>query len=407
MEMNEKDIIEQLISAFQTPYTVECNVRYSNNQIFDAIVYYKTIPYVIVEIKESEQNFQHAIEYLLKGNAIVNNYWSMMTNGRTCCLKGGSDIDFSSYSLDEALRKIKDIQSLKESIDSTCIAEVKDIFTKYEYSEFTNDIELVPTASAHPYIVFESKESEKKLFEKIIGEKFNSYEGKLHKYTSLQTLFESIKTNSYRLNGLAGMNDKSEGYYWDEAVSGTKQFPNETINEYFISSFSKIKDDLTLWRLYGNDGKGVCLTFKLKTRINLDNVVLSKLKYVTKEDNCFKFFKELREKNFVFQDIELWKCLFKPIEYKDEKEYRLIMRGKGGDLKVKESGFYITNDNSIINPYIIFDMSSDDFPLELEEITLGPKCPELQVNVVQLMHLLKNSGLSGIEVSESSVKTYR
>ena len=84
-----------------------------------------------------------------------------------------------------------------------------------------------------------------------------------------------------------------------------------------------------------------------------------------------------------------------------------MMRGKSGDLKVTESGFYITNDSSIINPYITFDMSSDNFPLELKEITLGPKYPELQVNVVQLIHLLKISGLLGIKVSESSVKTYR
>lgn len=407
MEMIEKEIIKQIISAFPETYTIECEVRYNEGRVFDAIIYYKTIPYVLVEIKDSEQNFQQTTKYLLRGKKIVNSYWSMVTNGSTCRLNGGASLDFMTYSLDEALKRIKDIKSVIDGMDTTNFAGVTGIFAKYDYGEFANDLELVPAANAQPYITYKSKESERYLFEKIIKEKFNSYKGELHKYTSLQTLFESIKTNSYRLNGLAGMNDKSEGYYWDEAVNGTKQVPKETINDYFISSFSTKKDNLTLWRLYGNDGKGVCLTFQLKTSFNRDSMVLSKVKYVEKDNNCFKLFKELMENNFIFQDIEQWKCLFKPLEYEDEDEYRLILRDKGDKVLVKEKDYYMMNDSSIINSYVTFDMNHVDFPLELKKITLGPKCPEQQVNIIQIVHLLKVSGFSGVEVNESSVKTYR
>ena len=50
---------------------------------------------------------------------------------------------------------------------------------------------------------------------------------------------------------------------------------------------------------------------------------------------------------------------------------------------------------------------NDDFPLKLQEIILGPKCPEKEINRNQLYVLLKRNGFEGVNVDFSNIDNYR
>lgn len=404
--MREEEILKQVLFAFSNTFSTKSEVRWGNGRVYDAIIYYKTIPYVVVELK-TYLNEPHSIcNRLFEDRKVVNCYWCMVTDGSTCYLQNMHE-ELFQCSLNDAILKIQDIESIRRNIDDTKLQEVVYVLTKYGHEEFVNKLELVPTADSQPVIVFDSSQTEMELFETIIGKPFNTYDEKIHKYTSLRTAFEMINQCSFRMNGIAGMNDNSEGYYWDEAVTGKKQEPKDTINDYFISSFSTEYDNLTLWRLYGDDGKGVCLTFKVIKGSEISGMTLGAIKYMPKDDSNFEFFRTLDKTNFVYQDIEQWKCFFKSQEYKEEKEYRLMLKKNENDLNVKESGYYITNSNSIINPYVTLNMNSGEFPLELKTITFGPKFPEQKVNQLQLFSLLRSKGLYRVKIQESNVITYR
>ncbi len=212
------------------------------------------------------------------------------------------------------------------------------------------------------------------------------------------------------MNGILGMNDKSEGMYWDEVVGKSNSLINNMLNDIFISSFCSKRDDLTMWRLYGDDAKGVCLSFRVKEHYDDKNFIIRGVKYAPEENEYFKLFRELDTNRFIFEDIAEWKCFFKPNEYKIEDEYRLLCRGNVkamGKGKGKGKDYHITSESSIINPYITLDMLAPDFPLELTCVTLGPKFPAHEgINIDQLQHLLKERGLSQY-IQPSNITTYR
>ena len=87
------------------------------------------------------------------------------------------------------------------------------------------------------------------------------------RYTSLNSLFLTIKNGVQVMCSITCMNDKGETSYADKYV-GFGAFANtsksiEENNDCFILSCCNIemKDNLTMWRLYGDDGKGVCLEY--------------------------------------------------------------------------------------------------------------------------------------------------
>ena len=400
--MTEHEIKQVVFEKFFGDFAIREEYK-NGSRYIDAVAFYKTIPYVAIEIKQSLEGFH--IDDALETLKTIDCYWCLVTDGKKCLLRGRQTGDFESYPLCDAIAKIKNVKEVSKNHPRAILQQVEQIFREYKHDKFVNYLELVPIDGNRAKVVLGSKQVEKKLFEKIIKNKFNSRKGEIHRYTSLRTAFEMINKKTFRMNGIAGMNDKSEGYYWDEAVSGEQQEPKETVNDYFISSFSSVPDDLTLWRLYGDEGKGVCLSFQFKEKFN--GITLGKTKYAPKDANCFKFFKAVLDNNFVFQDIDQWKCFFKPLEYEVEAEYRLILKKDKDGLNIKDEGYYITNDSLIINPYVTLDMCSNDFPLTLKKITLGPLYPELRVNIVQLECLLKGRGIYGVSVKESKVKTYR
>lgn len=248
------------------------------------------------------------------------------------------------------------------------------------------------------------------------------------RYSSSGTLRRILLDGHESMCGLACMNDKSEGFFLDKCITGDsfnlyrKPLPIiDKYNEVFILSLcDKSKsDDLTMWRLYGDDCRGVCLHYE----VDLDEIrnslefflmpicygnnnpvvllfkILSKLPYIG----------GLR---FGLTHMRIWRYFVKPDDFGVEDEYRLLYIPNAGSQSTLK---WIVNDGcGIYHPLREFDSplhnNKSIFPLKLTKVVLGPKCAEAQINKVQLKSYIRtNSKITnkGVDIDVSKIDFYR
>ena len=246
----------------------------------------------------------------------------------------------------------------------------------------------------------------------------------LCRYTTMSSLIRIIENKKNSVCSIVCMNDKSECYYAVKYISKKNididtLSPNqiEELNKYFIMSCTPIKDfdRLTMWRMYADDAKGVCIKMKIDNNIinnqNPDDGIkfyLAKVSYGDpngnhKELDCIK---KLEELNILLQRKSIWYHFFKPYDYKDENEVRLLCKCE--DI---EKYKWITV-NSILCPVVEFKIeeSKNEFPLIIESVLLGPKCPEKEINAKQLQYRINNQSIINskqITIGTSKIDHYR
>ena len=245
--------------------------------------------------------------------------------------------------------------------------------------------------------------------------------------TSLPELSVSLQAS------LAGMNDNSEyRYAWD--CFFREELPldetEDCINCTYVLSCSsmKQKDSLEMWRLYGDDGKGVCLIFDVDKPEN--PLLLAKTIYEfvhengrKKLDNKWRLLKHLTtELNNIGIPLKLrnqnkWLPFFKSGDYHYENEVRLLYEENDESNNFHTSHDWVLNNaNSIFTPYVQFDLSDKGeqqkttFPLKLKGIVLGPKCPEKEMNAKQIKNMLRRDPSLqrlNIDIQVSKITNYR
>lgn len=225
---------------------------------------------------------------------------------------------------------------------------------------------------------------------------------KIYRYTTLNTIYSMLNYNSFRMNCLVGMNDTTEVNYAENYITGTNrdytQAPWQTVDAYnrrFISSCSLKEDDLTQWRLYADDSKGVCLVLSVDEKLLNSKFVLKRISYGEKDgshpelDFITKIIATLKTElniDFDFKTLTTWRHFFKPFDYTVEAEVRLLFVLHDEDVK---KGWLLTNSHSILNPYVEFKLNDDGLPVQLTEIVLGPKCPEKEINQKQFEQIIR------------------
>lgn len=248
---------------------------------------------------------------------------------------------------------------------------------------------------------------------------------KVYRYTTLSTIYSMLNYNSFRMNCLVGMNDTTEVNYAENYVTGTNrdytQAHWKTVDSYnkrFISSCSLKDDDLTQWRLYADDSKGICLVMNVNQELLNSKFILKRISYGKKDnthpelDLIRKIIAILKDKlgiDFEFKTLSIWRHFFKPYDYKVEEEVRLLF------IMTEEmkKGWVLTASHNILNPYVEFKLNDKDMPLQLTEIVLGPKCPEKEINQKQFeqfireLNHVKDYNISKLKVSISKIKNYR
>jgi hypothetical protein len=119
--------------------------------------------------------------------------------------------------------------------------------------------------------------------------------------------------------------DKYIGVYYTPLNSLTLAEMKE-LNNNFISSCTNIqkKDDLTMYRLYGEDSKGVCLVFDFHPDRQLNNMQMRKISYGETRNrhailDFLKLFISLLSSTygirFRFKYLDIWKHFFKSSDY--------------------------------------------------------------------------------------------
>ena len=244
-----------------------------------------------------------------------------------------------------------------------------------------------------------------------------------------------------RLYNTAYMNDPEEGLYLfdcdslKEIVSYIEE--ERYFNTYLASLSTHQIDNLTMWRLYGQDGKGISILLPYKdyksiipslidlftgtfhsnqSDIDADegNILLYEVSYDCKEirmkiaekiesiekiiiDNNDSNNKELRECLFRFfaRACDEIRYLFKNPQYQIEKEFRYLTFHNINSLSVKEDERDI--------PHLYVETQPDLFR-KGTEIIIGPKAEDQIALKLDIEYRLKRYGFNDVSVSISKAK---
>ena len=237
----------------------------------------------------------------------------------------------------------------------------------------------------------------------------------LFHYTSIDVLcklFTDIKNNQllFHASSVDFMNDTAEYLL---AKRQCKDEIDEMVIEHmkgipFVLCFSENEDNIPMWTMYANEGKGVCFKFnfeKLKTYFEnwsireKRNAIFSRCQYekinlsedITKPFCCSEnrtdidaLWKEISQKAFI-----------KPVCFSHENEWRFIVWQNVFPLKNQKIKFKVRNDE--LCPYIEIPIPGNC----IEEIILKPKADDQLINATRL--LLANYGGNGINVKDANI----
>ena len=382
--------------------------------VFDIALYHEGSIYAIVEVKSNvtSNSFENAKIQIERAIKLAHCRFGIITDGSTYHLidTALSSWNYTKMSFDELVAKLIHPEKVPQTEDgmSNIKEAMKTIFEESKIQTICNNI--VYDSNQNCY-TFNSLENERNFFLRILNNPNLNHKKRIYRYTSFETLFAMLNKGTYRMSGIVGMNDKSETDYFEKkSALNTIGSSVRDLNDSYLSSCTSLKDYLTMWRLYGNDGKGVCLEFKiLHERKRLNNFILAPINYAEtrKKHKVVESLKKLSDANMRFSELYKWKHFFKPYDYNVEEEIRLIFFDNGRfDNGVIKRDWIQTLTHSIINPIIDFKLNSSGFPLQLTQIILGPKMQESKIQKSQLEDLISEKGYS-IKVSMSSIKNYR
>lgn len=390
---------------------------------FDLVIYKGLNPLAVIEVKGSFTNkniLARATDQVRSALTITSARFGIATDSITFYFydRENFEADFVAISFDEIVLRLVDLKLINiTNRDREKVAEIINEVIKRQMSDRSELNDLLDKRSLISNIDFDQNSNSFYFLSKDAG--ISSFENQFFmrmfgqftdkticRYTTLNTIFSMLNFLSFRMNGLVGMNDKSEVNYVEAYLAGNdkpliKQHHSSitAINTRYITSCTTIanKDNLTLWRLYADDSRGVCLVFDTVDANLNSHVLLQKVKYADKDGKHveLELLKEIRRQvvettgfPFEFKNLGYWKHFFKPYEYSIEDEVRLLIIDDPSIPSIKKD-WVLTYTHSIVNPIIDFQLNGNRFPLHLKEVLLGPKCPEQETNKVQLEELIR------------------
>lgn len=144
-----------------------------------------------------------------------------------------------------------------------------------------------------------------------------------------------------------------------------------SVNDYFITSFSKESDVLSQWRAYSENGRGVCIGLNedllVKLEYDLCDVFYGKnvfISAIVELANSYSNKTNLKESELKELDFYLTQYIarYKSEAFEEEQEKRVIISGTK-NLKFRRSGNFIV-------PYL--EINFKDHLELIEEIWIGP-----------------------------------
>lgn len=230
------------------------------------------------------------------------------------------------------------------------------------------------------------------------------------KYTTLDTLVAVLQSGKMRMNSIVSMNDKTEIGFLEEYIRNYKEDFDKYLfaDKEFITSFTTRIDDLDMWRLYGDNARGVCMVFE---RINKDSDELFNISYIAEKSDVLEKIAKLQDAlkdnsiRFRMNLLKKYQHFLKLSDYSSESECRLMVN------REKTDGWFINRDNGILTPYIekklVREVEEDNiYPFRLSGIILGPASRELTANMMQVLYMAAQCQYS-LFVKQSKITSYR
>lgn len=438
----EQLVIEKVKSLLPKDFTIETIRQSSNRPCPDAIISYKYCPIALVEIKTSLPNKQiisHAAEVLRSYNKVVNaSDLVIITEDQAIVIPNEGQFDYGLnlltplenyiHSMVHQYSQFKQVDVDKATLIKTYLIEAfENSYVQNEkFQRYVEGIDL-PYLIEHVTeirdgsFVLDSSFEQKLMFE-LIGTVENEV---FCRYTSISSCIRILQDQKASVCSIVCMNDKSECYYVDQYLNGEKgerllsdmsDAEVEDLNQYFIMSCSEIDryDKLTMWRMYGDEAKGVCIEYHINDILKSDSkFFLAPVSYGKKDGIHpeLDFLKRLgngTQIKIILQNMNLWKHFFKPYDYIDENEIRLLYQDSD-----KTKYKWIISGDGVLCPVIEFciEQGKNMFPLTIEAITLGPKSRERHTNVAQLKLFAKEKKIESyngkIGFKLSKIDNYR
>ena len=257
-----------------------------------------------------------------------------------------------------------------------------------------------------------NSEKEREFFQILLGEYKGDY---ILKFTSLRSLLTLIDNESLGMCSLVCMNDPGEKDYADNKVNKRDNEDN-SIDTFIISGCKdEAEKNLTMWRLYGGDAKGICLKFRVdKTKLNKNGFYLAPVSYAdsNKKHYELEIIKNIctqhKEKkwSFDFAEWNIWKHFFKDNAYAVEEEIRLLFLPIP-HIPLAKSIWFLDDRTNIYSEMKVFDLSNETvFPLILNRIVLGANFPAFDENTDQLNRRLSHSNIRTYEVERHKLVSH-
>lgn len=433
-ELAVRPIFEQAIATDESgQWSIRYgeSIRLSLRERFqpDMIIYQNGFPYAIVEVKPTGRDLSRFISRVRYVASSIYAPWCFICTPQEFIYfrtgKASLRVKSIDLTVENVRRFLSETQSVKhnvtwnefrnkclESLEQADIEEGKKRKIEHFFSEDEISIANEPESFS-----FANEADEDTLFLNLLG----SYtKEKLCRFTTVNSIFRTCNEKEQSMCCIICMNDRSETSYTVRKLDTPENV--EEINKCFILSCcdEDRANDFTMLRLYADDAKGVCLEYTVDyDLLKKEELVLAPISYARnrqQEHPELDFIRsildnKIQKKRLKLRKLSVWRHFFKPYEYSDEQEVRLLFFRNDDNPKLKwiyESHF------GIITPIITFSVEKNNnrFPLKLDKITLGPIAKSADVNVDQLALLVKSNNIeiSGdIEslVANSPIEHYR
>ncbi len=301
----------------------------------------------------------------------------------------------------------------------------KEQYSEFKKNEFNTSYSLdkikrsitIDTENKKVTTSFKNKEDYGTLFLDVLIDDLEEKRGeiRLYRYGSFEAIFSTIKNFTYRLNGIQGMNDQKEGMFLFENLFRENQEFNERLNDVFISSCSTKYDNLTMWRLYGNNSNGAAITIELTEDYKTKPFYIKKLYYKNTEKikSKIQFLNaQIIELGYELDSriFSLFPFFIKSHHYDVEAEVRILYDKSLNDDNEVKCEWGISEPYKIIRPYVDIKIFSERgriynpiLPFKIIQIILGPNCPFSNRNIKQIKHFLSIHGWEDVEVIPSKI----
>lgn len=270
-------------------------------------------------------------------------------------------------------------------------------------------------------VIYLKPKKEERLFHLLLNTQKND---ELCRYSTLDSLFKLLKDQHQNMCNPICMNDRGEYRYADRFVFGrapsiTQKAFMEVDDCYVLSLMAKNReDDLTMWRLYGDDAKGACFTYSvnwplLKSKPYSDHFYLSRISYGSEDGSHreLEFIRRIVNKKisgwrFQLKQWSIWKHFFKSHHFAVEQEVRLLYLASPNEKLVSSVEWIKNSVSQIVTKMQVFDLSR--FPLKPVLARVGPKCQEAPLLARQFQQVaLAGNDTKNMKITTSDIKDYR